>query len=60
MFFYKHMKFRIQALLCLAVSDFLACIMLGLCLTFQGIGLQVWEKSNFNVPANTEYRFNDF
>jgi len=40
--FYKHMKFRNQARLCLAVSDFEAHIML------------VWEKSNSNVAANGE------
>jgi len=33
--FNKHMKFRNQARLCLAVSDFEAHIMLSLCLTFQ-------------------------
>jgi len=43
-FFYKHMKFREQARLCLAVSDFEAHIMLSLCLTLQGIRLTVWEK----------------
>jgi len=39
--FYKHMKFRIQALLCLAIYDFEAHIMLSLCLTFQGTRLPV-------------------
>jgi len=31
MFFYKHMKFRIQARLCLANYDFETRIMLSLC-----------------------------
>jgi len=35
MFFYKHMKFRNQAWLCLAIFDFEAYNMLSLCLTFQ-------------------------
>jgi len=35
MFFLKHMKFRNQARLCLAVFDFETRIMLGLCLTFK-------------------------
>jgi len=35
------MKFRNQARLCLAVSDFETHIMLSLCLTFQGTGLPV-------------------
>jgi len=39
--FYKHMKFRIQARLCLAIYDFEARIMPSLCLTFQGTGLPV-------------------
>jgi len=41
MFFYKHMKFRIQARLCLAIYDFEARNMLSLCLTFQGTRLPV-------------------
>jgi len=60
MFFYKHMKFRNQARLCLAVSDFEAHIMPSLYLTFQGTGLPVWEKFNSNVAANAEYLFSDF
>jgi len=40
-FFYKHMKFRIQARLCLAIYNFEARIMLSLCLTFQGTELPV-------------------
>jgi len=43
-FFYKHMKFRNQARLCLTIYDFEARIMLSLCLTFQGNRLPVWEK----------------
>jgi len=39
--FHKHMKFRIQARLCLAIYEFEAHIMLSLCLTFQGTGLPV-------------------
>jgi len=39
--FYKHMKFRIQARLCLAIYDFEAQIMLSLCLTLQGTRLPV-------------------
>jgi len=35
-FFYKRMKFRIQARLCLAIYDFEAHIMLSLYFTFQG------------------------
>jgi len=54
------MKLRNQAQLCLAVSDFEAHIMLSLCLTFQGTGLPVWEKFNFNVAAKGEYLFSDF
>jgi len=54
------MKFRNQARLCLAVSDFEAHIMLRLCLTFQGSGLPVLEKFNSNVAANGEYLFSDF
>jgi len=36
--FYKHMKFRNKARLCLAISDFEAQIMLsiGLCLDYHG------------------------
>jgi len=40
-FFYKHMKFQIQARLCLAIYDFEARIMLSLCLTFQRTRLPV-------------------
>jgi len=58
--FYKHMKFWIQAQLCLAVYDFEARIMLSLCLTFQGARLPVWEKFNSNVAAKCEYIFSDF
>jgi len=36
-FFYKHIKFRNQAWLCLAIYDFEARILLSLCLTFQGL-----------------------
>jgi len=54
------MKFRVQARLCLAVSDFEVYIMLSLCLTFQGSGLPVWEKFSSNVVANAEYLFGDF
>jgi len=54
------MKFRNQARLCLAVSDFEANIMLSLCLTFQGTGLLGWEIFNSNVAANGEYLFSDF
>jgi len=43
-FFYKHMKFRSQAHLCLAVFDFEAHIMRSSCLTFQGPRIPVWEK----------------
>jgi len=50
-FFYKHMKFQNEARLCLAIYDFEARIMLSLCLTFQGIGLWIWEKFNSNVAA---------
>jgi len=42
--FYKHMKFRIQAWLCLAIYDFEARIMLSLCLTFQGTSYR-YEKN---------------
>jgi len=42
MLFYKYTKFRIQVRLCFTVSDFVARIMLSLCLTFQGTGLPVW------------------
>jgi len=41
MFFYKHLKIRIQAQLCLAIYDFEARIMLSLCLTIQGTSLPV-------------------
>jgi len=58
--FYKHMKFQIQARLCLAIYDLEARIMLSLCLTFQGTRLPVWKKKNFNVAAKCEYIFNDF
>jgi len=44
MFFYKHIKFRNQVRLCLAIYDFEACIMLSLCLTFQGAGIPVWKN----------------
>jgi len=37
------MKFRKQARLCLAVYDFVAHIMLSLCLIFQGTGLYRYE-----------------
>jgi len=53
-FFYKHIKFRIQARLCLAAFDYEARIMLGLCFTFQGIRLPIWEKFNSNVAAKCE------
>jgi len=33
-FFYKHMRFRNQARLCLAIYDFEAHFMLSLCSTF--------------------------
>jgi len=46
LFFYKHIKFRNQARLCLAVFDFEVRIMLSLRLTFQGTRLPVWEKFN--------------
>jgi len=59
-FFYKHMKFQIQARLCLAIYDFEARIMLSLCLTFQSTSLLVWEKFNSNVAAKCEYIFSDF
>jgi len=59
-FFYKHMKFRIQARLCLAIYDFEAHIMLSLCLTFQDTRLPVREKFNSNVAAKYEYIFSDF
>jgi len=49
--FYKHMKFWIQARLCLAIYDFEVLIMLNLCLAFQGTRLPVWEKFNSNVAA---------
>jgi len=39
MIFYKHMKFRNQARLCLAIYDFEAHIMLRLCVTFRGTEL---------------------
>jgi len=39
MFFYKHMKFRIQARLCLAVSDFEAQVMLSFS-RYQTIGMR--------------------
>jgi len=42
--FFKHMKFRNQAPLCLAVLDFEAHMMRSLCLTFQDTGLPVWEN----------------
>jgi len=48
------MKFWNQARLCLAIYDFEARIMLSLFLTFQGTGLPVWEKFNFNVAAKCE------
>jgi len=35
-------------------------IMLSLCLTFQGTGLQVWEKINSNVAAKGESLLSDF
>jgi len=54
------MKFRKQARLCLAVSDFEVRIMLSLCLTLQGTRLTVWEKLNSNEAANGEYIFSDF
>jgi len=40
MIFYKHMKFRNQARLCLAIT----ILRFTLCLTFQGVGLPVWTK----------------
>jgi len=42
--FYKHMKFRNQARLCLAIYDFVVHITLSLCLTFQGAGLLKRKK----------------
>jgi len=54
------MKFRNQARLSLAVSDFEAHIMLSLCLTFQGTELPASKKFNSNVAANDEYLFSDF
>jgi len=60
MFFYKHMKFRIEARLCLAIYDFEVHIMLNLCLTFKGTRLPVWEKFNSNVAAKCEYILSDF
>jgi len=52
--FYKHIKFRNQAQLYLAVYDFEARIMLSLCLTFQGTGVPVWEKFNSSMAAKCE------
>jgi len=40
-FFYKHMKLRNQARLCLAIYNFEVRIMLCICLTFQGTRLPV-------------------
>jgi len=60
MFFNKYMKFRNQARLCLAVSDYEAHIMLSICLTFEGTGLPVWKNFNSNVAAKGEYLFSDF
>jgi len=40
-FLYEHVKFRIQARICLAIFDFEARFMLSLCLTFQGTRLLV-------------------
>jgi len=60
MFFLKHMKFRNQARLCLAVFDFEAHSMLSLCFTFQGTRLPVCEKFNSNVAAKCEFIFSDF
>jgi len=54
------MKFRNPARLCLAVSDFEALIVLGLCSTFQGTGLPVEEKLNSDVTAKGKYLFSDF
>jgi len=54
------MKFRNQARLCLAVSNFEAHIMLSLWLTFQGTGLTVWEKCNSNVASKVEHLFSDY
>jgi len=51
-FFYKHMKFRNQARLCLAIYDFEAHIMLSL--TFQGAGLPACKKFNSNMIAKCE------
>jgi len=59
-FIYKHMKFRIQARLCLAICDFVARNMLSLCLTFQDTRLLVWENFNSNAAAKCEYVFSDF
>jgi len=47
------MKFRNRALLCLAIYDFEAYIMLRVCLTFQGIRPS-------NVAAKFESLFSNF
>jgi len=54
------MKFQNQARLCLAIYHFEAHIMLSLCLTFQGTGLLVWEKINFNVAVKGKSLSSDF
>jgi len=58
--FYKHMKFRDQARLCLAVSEFEAHIMPSLCLTFRITGLSVWKNFNSNVAAKGKCLISDF
>jgi len=60
MFFYKHMKFRLQARLCFGTCDFEAHIMLSLCLIFLGTELPVWKKFNSSVAAKCEFLFGDF
>jgi len=59
-FFYKHINFRNQARLCLAVYDFEARNMLSLCLTFQGTGLPEWNKFNSNEATKSESNLSDF
>jgi len=54
MFFYKHMKFRNQARLCLAVFDFGAHIMFKF--SRYRTRLPVWEKFYSNVAAKCQSR----
>jgi len=54
--FNKHMKFWIQARLCLAIYDFEACILLN----FSRLTTGMRKIFNSNMAAKCEYIFSDF